>query len=242
MKGDRKGWLLDQAHKQVRQSPDSSREKMALMRMILHCYRKRMIFTFFIRICGSTSKHHTSSHRTCKYDIIHYKGFFQSSFLQETRWIPPGDQPTCSSSAANFVAPWKSTAPNPPRHRREWFECRCCRWPSHCPRQGQTLQLRQIDFAFSASRGGNHKKHTLGCIDQRTKDFILHFHCIRDIPRLHKKYSTHPLSLLSQYEFSIHHYSRSIIRMSSGHFWLSWCFRPESPAISSHCCWVAGST
>lgn len=98
---------------------------------------------------ASTSKHHTSSHRTCKYDIIHYKGFFQSSFLQETRWIPPGDQPTCSSSAANSVAPWKSTAPNPPRHRREWFECRC-RWPSHCPRR-QTSQLRQIDFELSAS-------------------------------------------------------------------------------------------
>ena len=130
--------------------------------MILHCYRKRMIITFFIRICGKYIKtsHIIAQNMQIWYNhIIHYKGFFQSSFLQETRWIPPGYQPTCSSSAANFVAPWKSTAPNPPRHRREWFECRCCQWPSHCPRQRQTLQLRQIDFEFSASRGGNHKKH-----------------------------------------------------------------------------------
>ena len=81
------------------------------------------------------------------------------------------------------------------------------------------------------------KNILLGCIDQRTKDFILHFHCIQDIPRLQKNYSTHPLSWLSHYEFSIHHYSRStirsIIRMSSGHL---------TGQISSHCCWVAGST
>ena len=102
---------------------------------------------------------------------------FQSSFLPETQWKPPGDPPRCSSNAADFVVPWRSTAPNPPRHRGAWFEC--CRWWPSC--QPQTSQLRS-DFACAAW-GGNHQKKT-SFENTPMKDFILHFHCIDSIQDL----------------------------------------------------------